>query len=273
MKLDLLTKEQVIGDNKLDIFNKILPCAKVTDYAVSQGIDYSLYNNIKFGIYYTKSISDSYYVYGIGPNIIKMLNPLFSTYGYRLVLNLKDIPSEVLKNIKKTNDGVKYLYFGEYPQSMDITNIDNWDLVNSKMLDEKFTIYPENKKTNMPKLVNYARVFNGDKYISNVYAENNKIYWFKIEPVKWFVDEKSNLIISDKILFSGIPFNLEEFHDNNFENTYIYNYLNKYVVREMFCNETIISNKQKDTNKKIYPDIDKRISEIKTRIKKLQERR
>ena len=41
----------------------------------------------------------------------------------------------------------------------------------------------------------------GEKY------KDKDFVWVEVQPVKWLVDEKANIAISEKILFAGVQFN------------------------------------------------------------------
>ena len=60
--------------------------------------------------------------------------------------------------------------------------------------------------------------------------ENGEKAWIKVEPIKWLVDEKSDLAISEKILFSGKPYNYSRLHSTSFEESDIESYLNNTLV-------------------------------------------
>lgn len=60
--------------------------------------------------------------------------------------------------------------------------------------------------------------------------------WVEVQPVKWFIDEKEKIMVTEKILFSGIPFALKEEVALPFEDTLIKRYLDSYVSKELLQN-------------------------------------
>ena len=94
----------------------------------------------------------------------------------------------------------------------------------------------------------------------------------EVLPIEWLVSSKDQKIITKYLILSGIPF--VDTHNpiiTNFEETYIYKFINNYLVKDMFQHED--SNILIDTDKKeiSYPHINKRMEDIKRRIKILKE--
>ena len=77
---------------------------------------------------------------------------------------------------------------------------------------------------------------NGEEY------KNGDYIWIKVSPVNWLVDSNRNLLISEKILVSGIPIYAYGKIRNNyllnltFEDTLINEYLYHYMYEEMINN-------------------------------------
>ena len=58
--------------------------------------------------------------------------------------------------------------------------------------------------------------------------------WFEVQPVKWLIDEKAGIMVTEKIIFAGIPFNdIDIYHENYFPMTNIKNYMDKYLSEEL----------------------------------------
>ena len=46
---------------------------------------------------------------------------------------------------------------------------------------------------------------------------NNSSYWIKVEPVEWLVDKSADIMISKKILFSGVPLSEKHHYKGSFK--------------------------------------------------------
>ena len=68
---------------------------------------------------------------------------------------------------------------------------------------------------------------NGVKYKKGDYV------WLRVSPVKWLIDDKTKLLISERALLSGIVFSLEDSYDGDFNNTEMFKYLNTYMLQEL----------------------------------------
>lgn len=74
---------------------------------------------------------------------------------------------------------------------------------------------------------------NGEKYKTNSYV------WIEVQPIKWLLDEETKTLVSDKLLFSNIPYHLST-EENNFEEykgdfstTNIKKYMDNYFSKEI----------------------------------------
>ena len=101
------------------------------------------------------------------------------------------------------------------------------------------------------------KLSNGVEYRDGDYV------WVEVSPVKWLIDDKTKTLISKKGLVSGIRF-LDRFLDRvapykgDFNKTEMYMFLNKYMVKDLFQNSSLmqiqdITKEQKQVKKKINP--------------------
>ena len=83
---------------------------------------------------------------------------------------------------------------------------------------------------------------NGACYKDGDYA------WVEVSPVKWLIDQKTHTLISKYGLLSGIEF-LDKEHEyhGDFSKTRMYEYLNKYMIKDLFQNVNCIQ-KGSDNN-------------------------
>lgn len=72
--------------------------------------------------------------------------------------------------------------------------------------------------------------------------------WVEVSPIKWLIDEQTHTLISKYGLVSGIRFldRDQEYH-GDFEKTEMYEYLNKYMIKDLFQNVNCIQ-KGSDNN-------------------------
>ena len=82
---------------------------------------------------------------------------------------------------------------------------------------------------------------NGEKY------KDGDNVWVEIEPVKWLVDERTNIMLADKLIFAGVQFNNQSnYHTENFDKTDIKKFMDEYLSKDLFQVEEKIQ-----VNKKI----------------------
>ena len=64
--------------------------------------------------------------------------------------------------------------------------------------------------------------------------EKDKVYYLKVEPIKWIVDKNADIVISKDILFAGIQMDKEINNwDPRFESTQMKGYLDAYFYDEI----------------------------------------
>ena len=259
--LTFLTDSQCIGEGKLDIFKKRGSEAAITDFSDLIGgfcIDSESSSSGQIGEFWAIS-------YGKAP-----FEPIvFQRHGYtnhnwndpsvsaRPVIDLTEvdsIPTNGGKE-KRARDGVLEIEYGYYPQtavSKDMQKVleREWRYNELKFtghiytIDSKFGRYPEYEylgkryiRVNAQK--NYHQLSNGEDY------EMGDTVWIEVEPIKWLVDEKAKVMVTEKLIFSGVPFSksFEKTADiNDFYDTDIKQFMDEYFSREI---EQIMHEKDK----------------------------
>ena len=269
-KFTFLTREQCFGNNQLNVIKKRGTRAALTDFAILLGV-YVSKNHIysdsslagRTGSYWTKSYS------GKNSNIIIVDNngdigdapTTYRSMGTRLalpLLNLSSIPTNG-ENGKRAKNGVLEVEYGYYPQtavSGDMQkNLEKAykmgsivKTINSYMTDSIY--HNEYNKSFQSKMYQeyeyngkrYVRVkanscynggfftlSNGEKYKDGDYV------WVEVLPVKWLVDEKSLMMITEKIIFAGVRFNdKSNYHTEDFDKTEIKKFIDEHLWRDMF---------------------------------------
>lgn len=261
----LLTKDQVFGEDRLDIFKKGITMAKSSDFANLLGASYgyidathcdwatqSLYKN-------SEGFKDIYLCLSDGNLTHLSMNDKNNTkeLGVRPAIKYTDI--ELLAVNKIVNRyGIKVVEYGEYPQTVaddELSEELEANYVNSTLVHTtKCYTMPDIKREDVnyftsDKLIEYE--YNGERYVRFVndsvkryiHIHNGKdwiltnsdrrVFWIKVEPIKWLVDEKNNIALSEKVLFSGIRFYLDNSKTYNFNKSNIKRFLDEYFSREI----------------------------------------
>lgn len=185
----------------------------------------------------------------------------FRDLSIRPVLKATNLINDISLNKVKGYNGVFEVEFGEYPQnaasfmmqeelekSYNIGNVqttgnyytfdsikeyesefpfspiryEELEYQNQKHIRIKANLHPNFKKSGVT-------LSNGIKYMEGDYV------WIKVEPVKWLIDEETNILISKKCLVSGIRFNNSvKGYTVDFSKTEMKFYLDKYMLKELF---------------------------------------
>ena len=264
----MLTKEQTFGENELDIFKKRRTKSAVTDFSILLGAYVSGYNVDndsslagRTGYYWTKTDEGGIYV--------RIVSPLGSSYhssgksrnsGARLVLpfsSISDIPTNGEKG-KRAKDGILEVEYGYYPQkaapeyiqkklekaykSCTILRTENGytvDSVDCNDIDTSFQ--PQTYQEYEYDGKRYIRVKANSNFkdkdfmLSNIeqYRDGDTV-WVEVSPVKWLVDEQANVMVTDKLIFSGVQFdNKNNYHTSDFDKTNIKTFIDKYFSKEL----------------------------------------
>ena len=269
-----LTKEQCFGNDKLDILKKRGIQAAITDFSILLGAFVSNYHidndsslEGRIGWYWTKSdngINDACVVDIFGRNYC---NVTFRNGGARLALpfsSISSIPTNG-ESGKRARDGILEVEYGYYPQkavakdmqerleraykNRTISRTKNSYTTDSVTYDNFYTSF-HNDDTLFQPQVHQEYEYNGKRYV-RVEANSNFIcgkfqlsngesyrdgdnVWVEVQPVKWLVDERAKVMITDKVIFSGVQFNrTRDYHTKDFDKTFIKTFMDRYLSREL----------------------------------------
>ena len=292
MELDLLEENQIFGDNRLNIFKKYGNQAAITDFAILLGSYVSMFhikegNEYKYRTNYwwlkTDNNNHNAFVVGTDGNI-NFFDINRRDGGIRPKLSYSSI-SNFSFNKNKTTNKIIEIEYGEYPQY----------IVDEKNSNELESVYKNGKikitskeyivdsvymnaydiKFNERKLIEYK--YNGQKYIRFIGDSNceektlsdgrrikeGEIYWVKVDPITWLVDEEKNIAITKKIIVSGVQFNNKRNYKGDFKDTNMYKFMNTYLIKDMFDNVSIY---KENNNSKEFVDINNKIKTLRKRI-------
>ena len=263
-----LTQEQCFERDKLDVLKKRGTKAAITDFSVllggwvsSEHVENDSSLEGRTGYYWTKSDD--------GDNDARVVNFHGSRAcnrvdrrngGARPALpfsSISSIPTNG-ESGKRAKDGVLEVEYGYYPQkavsrdmqerlerayrSGNISKTRNNYTTDSVAYDEYDTSFqPQTHQEYEYNGKRYVRVKansyydGGDFTLSNgeQYRDGDDV-WVEVLPVKWLVDEKSRMMITEKLIFAGVQFNKERnYHTRDFDRTDIKIFMDRYLSRDL----------------------------------------
>ena len=298
-KLTFLTQEQCFTSDKLDILEKRGTRAAITDFSILLGgyvsdwrIDSDDSLEGRTGYYWTRSDDGDnearvVSVDGFGDD----RNVHLRNGGARPALpflSISSIPTNGVSGApKRARDGVLEVEYGYYPQkavSMDmqqklerafqrrsLTKTGKKYTTDSRKYDaydEKFSpIQHEEYQLDGKR---YVRVeansdFGGGEFTLSNGEEyrNGDPVWVEVLPVKWLVDERAKITLTDKLIFSGVQFkHTRDYRTEDFDRTDIKQFMDEYLSKEL--EQSIETSKAAEQSDKI-PEVQPR----KSRLQKL----
>ena len=262
-----LTQEQCFERDKLDVLKKRGTKAALTDFSVllggwvsSEHVENDSSLEGRTGYYWTKSdYGDTYACVVIGDGNRYCYNVDKRNGGVRPALpfsSISNIPTNG-ESGKRARDGVLEVEYGYYPQkavsrdmqerleraylSGSISKTRNSYTTDSRRYnayDEKFA--PKQHEEYEYNGKRYVRVEANSNLGSEFTLSNGENYrdgdnvWVEVSPVKWLVDERAKVMITDKLIFSGVQFNhTRNYHTRDFDRTDIKTFMDKYLSRDL----------------------------------------
>ena len=265
-KFTFLTEEQCFGADKLDIFEKRGTKAAITDFSVllGGGVSDEHVNNDsslegRTGYYWTKTDDGESYARVVYDDGISDYNGvILRNGGARPALpfsSISSIPTNG-ESGKRARDGILEVEYGYYPQkavSRDMqerlerayrsgsisktrntytTDSRKYDAYDEKFLAKQHEEYEYNGKRYVRIEVNSGKsqytLSNGENY------RDGDNVWVEVSPVKWLVDERAKVMLTDKLIFSGVQFNhTRDYHTRDFDKTDIKTFMDRYLSRDL----------------------------------------
>ena len=263
-----LTEEQIFGSNQIDVIKKRGTKAAISDFSVLLGgwvSDYHVDNDSSLkgrtGYYWTKSDdgdNDARMVYDNGR---RDYCSVYKRYcGARPALpfsSISNIPTNG-ESGKRARDGVLEVEYGYYPQkavsrdmqerlerayrSSSISKTGNSYTTDSVAYDDYDTAFqPQTHQEYEYNGKRYVRVEANSYYDGNNFTlSNGEQYrdgdnvWVEVEPVKWLVDERARMMITENLIFAGVQFNKKRnYKTRNFDRTDIKRFMDRYLSRDL----------------------------------------
>ena len=258
--ISFLTEEQCKGETTINILQKRGRTAEITDFSVLLGGAVNEHGGNRYertGFYWTKSSSILNNVLVIGMDgTYRYAEPNERFEGARPVLPSSYGQGKVQK---KAKDGIVEVEYGYYPQTavsnemqkvleskykggelVKTGNRYTTDSSKSSQTDKKFS--PKQYEEFEYNGKRYVRIVANSVYKDERFTLSNgmqyktgDIVWVEVEPVKWLIDEKAGIMITDKIIFSGIQFKHDGVYHNKeeFVHTDIKQFIDRYFAAEL----------------------------------------
>lgn len=196
--------------------------------------------------------------------------------GARPAISYSSISSNCLNKLRG-KDGILEVEYGEYPQWVASPEI-SWVLeklystnneeIKSKFLPlglysggkliqtgKNYTTGHYDRSSESLKLRNHIEYeYNGKKYIrmpASFGYDMGKAVWVEVSPIRWLVDEETNVALSKNILFGGVPFNILKNNYTKFDETTI-----KKFMDDHFGKEIIPSHLRKTDSEKLDQEVE-----------------
>ena len=281
-ELTLLSDGQIWGnsnESQLEVISKYGTKAAITDLCILTGscsykdtIDEDRSLTCRTSCFWTRSDD--------GDNDVRVVDKdgdraaLYRYVRYvavRPTLQSSVFFSQISQNRVKGYNGIEEVEFGEYPQNAADSRMQNIleseynRGMNKTGRSYTFDFVKYNDYDTGFKPVTYEEYeYQGKKYIrikadsdfccvkfklsNGVKYRDGAYVWVEVLPVKWLIDQKTHTLISKYGLLSGIEF-LDKEHEyhGDFSKTRMYEYLNKYMIKDLFQNVNCIQ-KGSDNN-------------------------
>lgn len=269
--LTFLTQEQCFESDKLDILEKRGTRAAITDFSILLGgyvsdnwhIDSDNSLEGRTAYYWTRSDDGDNDARVVLHDGTRYYDSVFGRNGgARPALPFSSISSIPTNGVsgapKRARDGVLEVEYGYYPQkavskdmqerlerafqrrslsrtgkkyTTDSKKYDEYDEEFSPKQHEEFQL--DGKR--------YVRVeansdFGGGEFtLSNGESyRDGEFVWVEVSPVKWLVDERAKIMLTDKLIFSGVQFkHTRDYHTEDFDRTDIKTFMDKYLSKEL----------------------------------------
>ena len=262
-----LSKEQCFGNDKLDILEKRGTKAAITDFSILLGgyvSNYHIDNDRSLegraGYYWTKSDDGDNDVSMVRSNGLCSSDVCLRYVGARPALQFSSISSIPTNGEcgKRGRDGVLEVKYGYYPQKAASKEIQerlereykNGRLSKTRNSYTTDSVAHNDYKTSFQQQTHQGYQYNGKRYVrveaNSSYDEyeftlsNGEQYkdgdnvWVEVQPVKWLVDEKSRIMITEKLIFAGVQLNeLIYYHTEDFDRTNIKRFMDRYLSRDL----------------------------------------
>ena len=264
-----LTEEQYFDSSrKLEILEKRGTIAPITDFSILLGgyvSDNYHYNNSnsledRSGYYWTSSDdkdNDARIVTGSGDRYSG--NVCNRNAGARPALPYSSIRN-ISSNGVRGRDGILEVEYGEYPQKVaskrlqdELERAYNYNQSSIRKTGKTYTTdsrrYYEYDEKFSAQIIEEYSFDDGKKYVrvkansdfdgSKFMLSNGERYkdgdyvWVEVQPIKWLIDEKSDIALSERLLFVGVQFKHKRNYKGDFRTTDIKEFMDRYFSKDI----------------------------------------
>ncbi len=258
-----LTEDEIFGYSQLDILEKYGTKCAITDFSILLGgyVAQNYYTSEgetlkdRTGWWWTKSHdgdNDACVVSHYGDRDWDSVNS--RNGGARPALPYSSI-SSISSNGVRGRNGILEVEYGEYPQTIvsesyarSLESAYNNGTI--KQTGKSYTtdsVRYQDTETGFKARTHIEYEYNGKKYIRFVADSNcngeilsdgrtireGKPYWVEVEPIKWMIDERKNIALCKKLIFSGVQFNLRRNYKGDFDRTDIKQFMDKHFAKDI----------------------------------------
>ena len=196
-------------------------------------------------------------------------NAISDNCGIRLKMKYSSL-EELQKNkgsvVKRCNDGIIEIEYGYYPQKVIDRDFQEYleVLYKGDKLKKTGNIYSTYKPTRINGKIKenceneefeyngkryvrfdvkknyYNTSYEAEKYMRNSKGELYDYVWVEVEPVKWLVDEKAKMLVTEKIILGGVPYKSGlkvDMTQEGYRNTIARRFINNFIEKELFSCE------------------------------------
>lgn len=247
IKVTLPSKEEV---KKL---NKNMQIARMTDFSILLGGTSNSFTDLTSD-YWTRDFYFKYSALVVTFNNYIIRNSFSDrTVCIRPIISLEDVD---------VKSGAYSFFYGEYPQTivdekLSVELEQEYKNGNINATDKTYTTDSENYENMFSSFKSRTHIeyqYKENKYIrfkadrncigkklsNGIEIKKDDIYWVKVEPIEWLIDNEQNIAISRNLLLSGIQFD-DFLSDWNyeFEHTFISRFLDEYFSKDMITTKNI----------------------------------
>ena len=279
-----LTEEQIFGIEQLDIIKKYGSECAITDFSILLGgyvsDSYISEENSReehTSWWWTKSIYDSMSMRIVDSDGYKSWEDNCKRYGgARPAIPYSSISNDSANAVRGKN-GILEVEYGEYPQT--IVSEDFAETLERAYLDRTINQTGKNYATDsvsygwrdedikLGVITHIEYEYNGRKYIrleadsnckGKVLSDGRKIqyhdiYWVEVEPIKWMIDERTNIALSKKIIFSGVQFSRKKRYIGDFNRSDIKRFMDECFSKDIIPSMDLGEKKRYEEK---YPSLD-----------------
>ena len=267
MEATFLTEEEIWGNNALDVMQAYGTVVGVSDLAIAlgtyMGSDTKDIAGVASGVAWSASNNSASNNYNFIRTVYYRGSTRENNPYSRSAAGRPAIPASVTSLIRPNNarkerlaNGrtVQICEYGAYPQTVAPKSVSQeletqyqknalkttgktytFDSAELDAYDTGFA--PRNCAEYNLKGKKYVRIEGKPYDFTSILSDGTKVekgqvYWFEVQPIEWLMDPKG-MWVARQALFAGIQFDTKDTYNGNFANTAMYNYLQKYFVKEM----------------------------------------